>query len=128
MRSSELRPLQTERVGIDGRWRRVVPTGLLTFSNELSGGRDAVNPVFVQLHEMEYLHASRRWGAATQFRRFRQNGAGADSSMIGELSWYFRNDVANSNSHWVKLNIERQTERMHGRPTTVVTLQYYFYR
>ena len=65
MRSSELRPLQTERVGIDGRWRRVVPTGLLTFSNELSGGRDAVNPVFVQLHEMEYLHASRRWGAAT---------------------------------------------------------------
>jgi len=56
------------------------------------------------------------------------DGAGAASSLIGELSWYFRNDVGNANSHWIKLNVERQLARMQGRPGTVVTLQYYFYR
>jgi hypothetical protein len=126
--SSKYDPIETERVGIDGRYRHAVPRGLLTFTNELSGGRDASKPVFVQLHEAEYLHSSRRWGVASQFRRFHQDGAGADSSIIGEISWYFRNDVGNSNSHWIKLNIERQLERMQGPPSTIVTLQYYFYR
>src|SRR5260370_1230255 len=69
-----------------------------------------------------------RWGVDTQFRRFHQDGSGADSSIIVEISWYFRNDVGNSNSHWIKLNIERQLERMQGPPSTIVTLQYYFYR
>ena len=43
---------------------------------------------------------------------------GADASIIGEFSWYFRNDVGNSNSHWIKLNVERQLERMKGPPAT----------
>lgn len=126
--SSKYDPIETERVGIDGRYRHAAPRGLLTFTNELSGGRDASKPVFVQLHEAEYLHSSRRWGVATQFRRFHQDGAGAASSIIGEISWYFRNDVGNSNSHWIKLNIERQLARIQGPPSTIVTLQYYFYR
>ena len=121
-------PVRTERAGIDGRYRRAVPTGLLTFTNEVSGGRDASDAVFVLLHGAEYLHSSRRWGVATQYRRFHQDGAGTDSSIIGELSWYFRNDVGNSNSHWIKLNVERQLARAQGPPVTVVTLQYYFYR
>jgi hypothetical protein len=121
-------PIRTERAGVDGRYRRAVPRGLLTVTTELSGGRDGYDPVFIELHEAQYLHSSRRWGFATQYRRFHQDGAGTDSSIIGEVSWYFRNDVGNASSHWVKLNVERQLERIYGRPATVVTLQYYFYR
>src|SRR5205807_5766459 len=105
-----------------------VPKVHFTITNELSGGKDATRNVFVQLHEAEYLHSSRRWGVATQFRRLHQDGAGADSSIIGEISWYFRNDVGNSSSHWIKLNVERQLERMQRPPGTIVTPQYYFYR
>jgi hypothetical protein len=120
--------VETQRVGLDGRYRRAVPTGLLTLTSEFSGGRDVPDTVFMQLEQAEYLHASRRWGLTTQYRRFRQDGLGADASIIGEVSWYFRNDVGNSNLHWIKLNVERQVERMQGPPGVIVTLQYYYYR
>lgn len=122
------RVVQTERAGLDGRYRRAVPTGLLTLTSEVSGGWDSRDPVFSQLHQGEYIHASRKWGVATQYRRFSQDGRGADSSIIGEFSWYFKNDIGNSSLHWIKLNVERQLERMEGPPSTVITLQYYFYR
>lgn len=122
------RVVRTERAGLDGRYRRAVPTGLVTFTSEVSGGRDSRAPVFSQLHQGEYIHSSRKWGVATQYRRFSQDARGADSSIIGELSWYFKNDVGNSSLHWIKLNVERQLERMEGPPSTVITLQYYFYR
>ena len=120
--------IRTERIGIDGRYRHTAPNGLLTLTTELSGGRDTLNRVFTQLHQAEYLHASRRWGVATQFRSFQQEGRGSNASIIGEFSWYFRNDVGNSNSHWIKLNVERKLRSVAGRPDTVVTLQYYLYR
>ena len=126
--NTPVRPIQTERAAVDGRFRKPIPTGLLTFSTELSGGRDVRDPVFMQLHQLEYLNRSRRWGAAAQYRRFTEEAHGADASMIGEVTWYFRNDVGNANLHWIKLNVERQLERMQGRPQTIVTLQYYFYR
>jgi hypothetical protein len=122
------KPIETLRTGIDSRYRHAVPKGLLTLTTEVSGGRDVPNSVFTQLYQAEYLHQSRRWGAATQYRRFWEDGRRSDASMIGELTWYFRNDVGNSNLHWLKLNVERQLERMTGRPDTVITLQYYFYR
>ena len=121
--------IETKRAGIDGRYRRAVPSGLLTVTNELSGGKDVRASVFTQLHQAEYTRASRRWGVATQYRRFREAGSGADASLIGEFSWYFRNDVGNSNLHWIKFNVERRLERLRREPpSTVVTLQYYFYR
>lgn len=125
---SHIAPVATRRVGADARFRRHAPGGLLTFSNELSGGHDARDSVFTQLHQAEYLHSSRRWGVASQFRRFHQDGRGADSSVFGEFTWYFRNDVGNSNAHWIKLNVERRLERAFAQPHTVVTLQYYFYK
>jgi hypothetical protein len=122
-------PLATRRYGADARYRHTAPGGLLTFTNELSGGRDARDSVFTQLHQAEYLTASRRWGIATQFRRFQQDGRGADSSLFGEFTWYFRNDVGGSNSHWIKFVVERRLERASAtQPHTVATLQYYFYR
>jgi hypothetical protein len=124
--------ISTQRAGLDGRYRHTVPTGLLTFTSELSRGRDFPDRVHMQLHQVEYLHASRRWSLATQYRRFWQSSLGADASIIAEATCYLRNDVGNSNLHWIKLNIERKTERQTGqmmqRPGTVVTLQYYFYR
>lgn len=119
--------IETGRVGLDGRYRRPVPTGLVTWTSELSGGRDEPDAVFTQLYQAEYLHASRRWGVATQYRRFWQDGLGADGSIIGEATWYFRNDVGNSNLHWIKANVERHLERMSGRRDTIVALQYYRY-
>ena len=68
-------------------------------------------------------------GRGTQYRRFRETGSGVDASLIGEFSWYFRNDAGNSNLHWIKLNIERRLERIQpSAARTVFTLQYYFYR
>jgi hypothetical protein len=125
---SRAEPMKTQRVGVDARYRRAINTGLLTFTTELSNGHDAQLGVVSQLHQGEYLHSSRRWGVATQYRRFGQSGFRPDSSIIGELSWYFRNDVGNSSLHWIKLNVERQLDRMRGPPSTIVTLQYYFYR
>ena len=121
-------PIETRRGGVDGRYRRAVRKGLLTLSSELSRGRDASNSIFTQLHQLEYLHNSRRWGAATQYRRFGEERRGADASISGELTWYFRNDVGNSNLHWLKLNLERRLQRISGRPDTIITFQYYFYR
>jgi hypothetical protein len=116
-------PLKTQRVGIDGRYRRAVPTGLLTFTTELSGGRDARDAVFMQLYQAEYLRASRRWGISSQFRRRE-----LEASISGELAWYLRNDVAGSNVHSIRLNVQRRFQTACLPPHTVVTLQYYLYR
>ena len=119
--------IQTQRAGLDGRYRQPVPTGLLTWSSELSGGQDKPDAVFTQLYQAEYLHASRRWGLATQYRRFWQERRGSDGSIFGEATWYFRNDVGNSNLHWIKVNVERRLEQMQGQRDTIVALQYYRY-
>jgi hypothetical protein len=75
-------PVETLRMGIDGRYRRAVPTGLLTLTSEISSGRDASNSVFTQLYEVQYMHNSRRWGAATQYRRFSEDGSSETMSEI----------------------------------------------
>jgi len=111
------RPLKTERFGVDGRYRRAAQGGSLAFTTELSGGRDARERVLADLNQLEYLRASRRWGVAGQYRHIH-----GEAGVAGEFTWYFRNDVAGSNAHWLKLNVARQAAR------TVVTLQYYFYR
>ena len=121
-------PLATRRYGIDARYRRPIPSGLATFSTELTRGSDAKNAVFTQLYQAEYLRSSRRWGLASQYRDLSRHGMGKDSSIIGEFTWYFKNDVGNANSHWIKFNVEKPLERSrHGLRGLVVALQYYFY-
>jgi hypothetical protein len=134
--------VDTLRVGLDWRYTRSVPTGSLAFTTELSGGEDTSDGLFTQLHQLEYLNRGRHWGLDTQYRRFWQDirsrpagGPGmeagrprkADSSLFGEFTWYFRNDLGNTNLHWIKLNVERQLERQQGRKNTILTLQYYRY-
>lgn len=135
--------IDTVRYGADMRWRHPVPTGSITLTAEVSAGRDESDDVITQLVQADYLTVNRKFGASVQYRRFEQDisgmpGAGApgmrmwnggrtDSSIIGELTWYFRNDLGNSTLHWIKLNVERKTEVMAGGQDTVVTLQYYRY-
>jgi len=120
--------VDTMRTGIDGRYRHVVPTGTLTFTSEITGGTDRHNTVVTQLYQADYLRGSRRWGASTQYRHFHSRAEGTDAYIIAEFSYYLRNDVANSNLHWIKLNVQRQLESRAGQPNTIVILQYYFYR
>jgi len=131
--------VETFRVGLDGRYRRTVPTGWLTLTAEGTAGRDERDDVLTQLYQAEYLHRSRKVGVAAQYRRFWQDiGRGlmppghsmpgdVDSSIAFEVTWYFRNDITGSNLHWIKLNVERQLQRQHGDRDTIVTLQYYRY-
>lgn len=113
--------VDTQRAGADARWRRAVPGGLGVVTTELSGGRDDRDAVVMQLHQLEFLRASRRWGLAAQYRRHWRRGAGADESAIGEATWYFRNDPASSSLHWLKLAVESR----EGGPAGIV--QYYRY-
>lgn len=121
-------PVETVRAGADGRRRFPAADGTLTWTTELSGGRDDADAAFTQLHQLEYLRASRRWGLAAQFRRFWKDAPGpAETSAAAEGTWYFRNDAAGSDLHWVKLNVSRRAGRADGRPDWITTLQYYRY-
>ena len=131
--------VDTFRVGLDGRYRRTVPTGWLTGTVEVTAGRDEADNVLTQLYQAEYLHRSRKLGLATQYRRFWQGigrgrtplGQGipneVDASIAFDITWYFRNDLSGTNLHWIKLNVEQQLQRQHGDRDTLVTLQYYRY-
>ncbi|MCW8133590.1 MAG: hypothetical protein KIS92_24815 [Planctomycetota bacterium] len=135
--------VDTLRLGLDFRYTRTVPTGSLVFTNELSLGKDENDEVFTQLHQLGYLNRSRKFGFDVQYRRFFQNmilgapslgGAHApassktDASVIGEFTWYFRNDLGNTNLHWIKVNVERETEYHQKRKLdTKLTVQYYRY-
>lgn len=124
-----MEPIPTRRAGGDVRYRRAVPAGLLTLTTEMSRGGDSRIPVTMRVHQGEYTHSSRRWGAATQYRRFHDAILGPDASIIGEFTWYFRNDVGNSSLHWIKFNVERRIGISRPEPLrTVFALQYYFYR
>ena len=106
----------------DGLWG-TVDDNVIT---EQLARRDISDAVSTQLHQVDYLHGSRRWGLATQYQRVSKANSLHDA-VIGELSWYFRNDVGNSNLHWIKINVERQVERAQTRADTIVALQYYRY-
>jgi hypothetical protein len=118
--------VDTTRVGIDGRYRKDAAGGLWTWTSELSGGDDASATVLTQLHQLDYLHGSRRWGLSVQLRQFYQDPA-SDLSLSGEATWYFRNDVGNSNLQWIKLNADWRVQRPFGARDVVWTLQYYQY-
>lgn len=135
--------VDTVRFGPDWRYTRSVPSGSLSLTTELSGGRDESDAVFTQLYQVDYLSRRRQWGLSTQYRRFWQdmtlgvptNGGHhaaadhrADASVFGEFTWYFRNDIGNTNLHWIKLNVEHETEYHQNRKLdTRVTIQYYKY-
>lgn len=142
-RADDGRFIETRRIGLDVRKTRAVEVGTVAVTGEFSMGRDEDDDVTAVLGQIELLRRDRRLGYALQFRRFHQEVADhpgmqghgealaptgrADVSLIGEVTWYFRNDIDNSNLHWIKVNVERQTERMLGPRGVLTTLQYYRY-
>ncbi|HEY9070818.1 MAG TPA: hypothetical protein VIV61_11235 [Candidatus Ozemobacteraceae bacterium] len=132
--------IETRRVGLDMRHSQPAANGTVTMTGEWTAGRDEDDDVLTQLYQADYLRRDRKFGYAVQYRRFRQGigpgpmpvmagqGPGdADASVIGEVTWYFRNEIGNANLHWIKLNIEWQTERQLGRKDLLTTIQYYRY-
>lgn len=124
--------IRTHRYGVDARYTHLIPSGSLRGSTEISFGDDQSRDVLSQLYQVDYLNTSRRWGLSSQYRRFYSNqdestNGHVNSSIIGEVTWFFRNDIGNAVLHWVKLNVERQLDRMEGQNGTVTTVQYYYY-
>jgi hypothetical protein len=122
--------IRTLRLGLDGRYTRMLWQGTVAMTSELSGGEDA-DKVFTQLHQVEYTSRSRKWGWAGQYRRFwNANWAAqckANASLIGEFTIYTKNDVSSSVLRWIKLNVARQLERREGNRSWLYTVQYYYY-
>ena len=121
--------INTLRGGLDARYRRAIPSGLLTPTSEVSAGQDALDAVVAQLYQLDYLHSSRRFGVASQLRWFWQQHlpSSTDSSILAEATWYINNDVSNSNLQWLKLNCEVQFAKQTGDRHVIWTLQYYWY-
>ncbi len=123
--------VSTVRAGLDARYTLPLPSGSLGFTAELSYGRDEFDAILTQLYQIEYLADRRRWALSAQYRRFWQDidasGHKTDASIIGEATWFFRNDPSNAFLHSVRLNVERRLERQTGPDETVVSLQYYLY-
>jgi hypothetical protein len=127
--------VDTLRGGLDARYTIQALSGSLSFTLELSGGRDESDAVLAQLYEVDYLAERRDWGLSVQYRRFWQDirpGLNpppgfvvrkTEASAVVEFTWYFRNDITNAFVHCVRLNVERQS----GPAAIVVTIQYYFY-
>lgn len=122
--------VDTQRIGLDGRYGFTVPGGRLSLTSELSGGRDESDDLFSQLYQIDFLRRDRRFGWATQYRRFWQDIGGdeVDASLIGEVTWYMKNDIGNASLEWIKLNVEKKLAVQAGGPhDTITSLQFYRY-
>lgn len=121
--------IDTMRIGLDGRYGRAVPGGKMTFTGELSTGKDESDNVLTQLYQLDFLRADRKFGWATQYRQFWQETMQhkTDSSLIGELTWYMKNDVGNASLEWIKLNVEKKLRVQGGSPDTITSIQFYRY-
>jgi len=122
----------TWRVGADVRKRIDSDVGPFTLTTEVAAGEDEDDAVLSGLAQADWLHPSRRWGAATQYQHVWQDvGAGADdytdARASGVVTYYFRNDVGNANLHWIALAVERQVRQSDGPEDTLLMLQYYRY-
>jgi len=120
----------TTRIGLDGRYTRTLWGGTTAFTTELSGGRDNGNAVIGQLHQVEYTSRSRKWGWASQYRRFWRDAplsGKAESSIVGEFTLYRRNDIGAATLQWIKFNVERRFGRWDGGRVWILNIQYYNY-
>ncbi len=143
--------IRTMRVGPDLRY--IVPTerGSFTLTNELSVGSDNNRSTVMQLHQFGYLTNNRQLGANLQLRQqwldqgtpstsgghhhHPPTGAlvntsplgGISRSIIYDIAWYFTNDIANANLHWMDLSVEQIISSPSRGSGSIVSLQYYRY-
>jgi hypothetical protein len=124
--------IKTWRAGADVRKQIGSPAGPFTLTAETAVGEDEDDLLASGLAQADWLHPSRRWGAAAQYRHFWQDvGAGekdyTDARAAGVLTYYFRNDVGNANLHWLALAVERNVRHTDEPEDTLLMVQYYRY-
>lgn len=124
--------VETLRAGADVRKRIDSGVGPFTLAAETASGRDEDDEVLSGLAQADWLHPSRRFGAALQYLQFWQDvGSGekdyGDARVSGVLTYYLRNDVGNANLHWLALGVERQVRQTDDPEDTVLMVQYYRY-
>ncbi len=122
--------IDTSRVGMDGRYTRLLWGGTAVFTTELSGGKDNSDALLGHLHQFEFTSLSRRWGFASQYRRFWRDIPGkerADSSIIGEFTIYIKNDISSAKLRWLKFNVERRHGKQIAGGVWFLNIQYYYY-
>lgn len=142
--------ITTRRFGPDLRYTIPSEIGSFTTTNEASFGSDDGNDTAIHLHQIGYLTNSRRWGANLQLRQqwrktptitpphhhhetppppsLNQSTSSAVSrSLFYDLSYYFSNDIANANLHWLNLSIEQILESERRGSGTIFSVQYYRY-
>lgn len=122
----------TWRLGADIRRRVDTASGPVTFTLETAVGHDESDPLVSGLAQADWLHPSRRFAAALQFRELWQDiGAGGDNlndaRMIGVLTYYLRNDVGNTARHGISLAIEHPLHDDGSDGDPMVLVQYYRY-
>lgn len=120
------------RTGVDLRQRLDTGAGPCALTAEVAAGQDEHDPLLSLLAQADWLHPRRRWGAALQYRRFRQEtGAGTEDFVeegaSGVLTYYLRNDVGNANLHWIALAWEHAIRQTDGTEDAIMMVQYYRY-
>jgi hypothetical protein len=143
--------IRTMRVGPDLRYTVPSERGSFTLTNELSVGSDNNRNTIMQLHQFGYLTNNRHFGANLQLRQ-QWLGQGPPStsgdhhhhpskgtlvntsppggvarSIIYDIAWYFTNDIANANLHWIDLSIEQIISSPSRGSGSILSLQYYRY-
>ncbi len=124
--------VSTWRIGADLRQRIDSAVGPFTLTTEVAAGEDESDTILSGLAQADWLHPSRRVGAAAQYLHFWQNvGDGGanftDARVSGVLTYYLRNDVGNANLYWIALAVERQIRQTDGPEDTLLMVQVYRY-
>ncbi len=123
--------IETWRAGADLRRTVTTEAGPVAFTLETAVGRDEDDPLVSGLVQADWLHPSRRFGAALQLRRFWQDvGAGGENvdtaRAVGAVTYYLRNDVGQADVHGVTLAVEYPLPD-DGGEDPVLMVQYYRY-
>jgi hypothetical protein len=129
--SVDTEPIDIVRYGPDLRYTLPTTWGSFSLTNEINGGLDDGNRVLMDLHQLGYLHNSRRYGTNVQWRRiWRESGDDADtaaSAIFYDITYYLSNDLGSSNLHWLNVDVEQKLEHGDSGGGVVVSLQYYRY-
>ncbi|HQF21301.1 MAG TPA: hypothetical protein PLT37_08690 [Kiritimatiellia bacterium] len=121
--------VDTWRVGVDARQRLDTGGGPITLTGEGAAGEDDQRAVWSGLLQADWLHPSRRWGAAAQYTYFTRRAATPATQQSAALvaTRYFRNEVGNTALHWLAVGVENRWAATDMPDDTLLLAQYYHY-
>ena len=121
--------VDTWRVGVDARQRLDTGNGPITLTGEGAAGEDNQRAVWSALLQADWLHPSRRWGAAAQYTHYTWRAPTPATQQNATLvaTRYFRNEVGNTALHWLAVGIENRWAPSDTPADTLVLAQYYHF-